>query len=99
MVDGLIKRQTSLSGNIVLLCRFLRNKGFNLTTSEEEDVMRALSIISPTAESAYKAVLKAILCKNRHQVINFNDLYIEYSEQVKKAVDSKIKNQETASGT
>lgn len=94
MGGELIKRQTTLSGNTIMLCRYLRSKGFNLTTTEQEDVMKALSFIVPTSRGLYEDVLKAILCKNKYQATHFFSLYKDYVDEVKKAVDSKVKNKE-----
>ncbi len=92
MTQPLIQRQTAISGNVVLFSRFLRNKGFTITSSEEEDLMTALQLIPPTTEARYKTTLRAILCKTKHHFLQFDDLYNEYKDQVKKAVDSKTKN-------
>ena len=99
MGSEMINRQTSLSGNTVMLCRYLRSKGYNLTTTEQEDVMKALSIITPTSRDLYEDVLKAILCKNKYQVTQFSTFYQDYVNEVKRAVDSKIKNKKTKEKT
>lgn len=91
MAQSLIKRQTELSGNIVLFCRFLRTKGYGLNPTEEADALQALSFFSINNEHIFKNALKAILAKNKYQQLQFDDYYREFWEQLAKAVDSKIK--------
>lgn len=93
MNDNLIKRQTSLSANVVRFCRYLRTKGYYLSSSEESDALLALSVISLNSEKQYKEILRATLAKNRYQFDQFHDLYYEYVYEMERAVDDKVKNQ------
>ncbi len=88
---NLVTYQTSLSGNIVLLCRFLRQKGFNVSTSEEADALRALALLPIGSEGYFKAGLRAILAKNRFQQQHFDEYYEEFWQQLRQARDAKVK--------
>ena len=88
----MLARQTSLSGNVILLCRFLRTRGFGITSTEEQDVMNALLYLPPKTEEGYVSVLQCCLCKTQFQYRAFPDLYKEYKFEVERAIDSKTKN-------
>ncbi len=90
-MDSLITRQTSLSGNIILLSRYLRSKGYKISSSEESDAMRSLSVINLKSEYQYWNTLRAVFSKNKYQYENFEDHYKSYQHEMKKAVDSKVK--------
>ena len=87
----LIQRQTSISGNLVQLCKFLRNKGYVLGTREESDAMEALCYLPLGDKSSFKGALKSIFSKSKWQYEQFDGLYDEFWDQLKKAVDSKTK--------
>lgn len=87
-----ITHQTELSANIVMLCRFLRKKSFNITVTEESDALKAISFLPIHSESYFREALKAILSKSEFQRTHFNEFYQEFKEQLKKAADSKIKD-------
>ncbi len=87
----LIPRQTSLSGNIVQLSKFLRNNGFVIGAQEESDAMAALSLLTIAREDHFKSALKSIFSKSKWQHEQFDGLYDEFWNQLKKAVDSKTK--------
>ncbi len=93
MQHPLITYQTELSGNIVLFCRFLRKKGFNLGATEESDALLAISELPIGVESTFKQALKTVLTKNKHQYTSFNDHYAEFWNQLSNAVDSKIREE------
>ncbi|NHF59483.1 VWA domain-containing protein [Flavobacteriaceae bacterium TP-CH-4] len=86
-----IEIQTTLSGNIVLLCRFLRGKGFPVGASEESDALLALTHLPIGNERYFQKALKAVLTKNQYQQSLFDELYLEFWKQLSKAGDSKIK--------
>jgi len=92
-MEGFITRQTSLSGNVILLSRYLRSQGYTISSSEESDAMQSFKNIVPTSEYTYWTVLRAVFSKNKYQYKHFEDHYKEYQYQIKKAVDSKTKNQ------
>ncbi len=94
MAQKLIQRQTELSGNIVLFCRYLRNKGYNLGASEEADALLALSCLPLNKQETFKSGLRTVLAKNRFQHEQFDGHYMEFWKQLAKAVDSKVKEQE-----
>ncbi len=83
--------QTELSANVVLLCRFLRNKNFNLTATEEADALRSISFLPIHSEVYYKEALRSVLTKSQFQHTKFDEYYHEFKEQLKKATDSKVK--------
>ncbi len=94
MSNTLVKRPTELSSNIVLLCRFLRTKGFPVTATEEADALRAMTYLPIQKEIYFKRALKAVLTKNRHQQSVFDDLYVEFRQQLSRATDAKLKDVE-----
>jgi len=83
--------QTELSANIVLLCRFLRQKNFSISATEEADALKAISFLPINSENYYREALKAVLSKNAFQRIKFDEYYFEFKDQLKKASDSKVK--------
>ena len=92
MQKPLISYQTSFSGNIVLLSRFLRSKGFAIGPAEEAIALKALLAIPIGKEHFFKQALKALLPKNHHQYQQFDELYAEFWSQLAKAIDSKTKD-------
>ena len=87
----LIQRQTTISGNLVQLCKFLRNKGYALGTREESDAMEALCYLPIGDKSSFKGALKSIFAKSKWQYEQFDDLYDDFWYQLEKAVDSKTR--------
>jgi uncharacterized protein with von Willebrand factor type A (vWA) domain len=87
------QRQTSLSKNIVQFCRFLRQKGFTLSVEEEADALNALQYIDYSSRDIFKLALKAICCRSKSQLNEFDSLFNEYWKETDKAVDSKIKSE------
>jgi len=83
--------QTELSANVVLLCRFLRKKSFNLTASEEADALKAISFLPIHSEDYFKEALRSVLTKSQFQQSKFDEYYHEFRDQLKKAGDSKVK--------
>lgn len=92
MSSPYIRHQTELSAHVVLLCRFLRKKGFPLGASEEADALSAITVLPIHKESYFKQALKAILTKNRYQSEKFDEYYSEFWKQLSKATDSKTKS-------
>ncbi len=90
-MSHLITHQTTLSGNVVLLCRFLRAKGFKIGVAEEADALQALTFLPISKKAYFKDALRAILAKSRFQQLKFDEYYAEFWDQLSKAVDSKIK--------
>ncbi len=83
--------QTELSANVVLLCRFLRKKSFNLTATEEADALTAISYLPINSEDYFREALRSVLTKSQFQQTKFNEYYHEFKDQLKKASDSKVK--------
>lgn len=86
-----IGHQTTLSGNVVLLCRFLRKKGYALSVTEEKEALEALTFLPINKEKYFREALKAVLSKNKEQQLKFDRYYKEFWEQLSKASDAKIK--------
>ena len=83
--------QIELSANVVLLCRFLRKKSFNITVTEEADALKAISFLPIHSEDYFKEALRSVLTKSQFQQSKFDEYYHEFKEQLKKATDSKVK--------
>ena len=92
MPSPLIRHQTELSANIVLLCRFLRKKSFNITAIEEADALKAISYLPINSEDYFRGALKSVLTKSQFQYAKFDDYYHEFKAQLKKATESKVKD-------
>ncbi|MCW3108339.1 MAG: hypothetical protein JWQ09_2845 [Segetibacter sp.] len=90
----MIRRQTSLSKNIVQFCRFLRNKGFTLSVEEEATALDALQYIEYSDQNIFRLALKTILCRSRKELDEFDELFKEYWKELGKAIDSKVKTEE-----
>ncbi len=86
-----IRRQTEISGNLVLFCRFLRQKGYALGMREEADALRALEYLSFDSEDAFIDALRAILAKSRLQQLRFKEYYLEFWDQLERALNAKLK--------
>ncbi len=94
MDSPLIKRQTSLSANIVAFCRFLRTKGFTIGPKEEADALRAMEALQPFQNPAHlQLCLRTALARTYGQLLLFDELYTQYWRELDKAVDSKIRHQ------
>jgi len=93
-MEQFITHQTTLSGNIVLLCRFLRKKGFSLSATEEADALQALTFLPIDKEKYFKDALQAILTKSKFQQLKFDEYYHEFWDQLSRAVDSKTKEKQ-----
>ena len=87
----MIKRQTSLSRNIVQFCRFLRQKGFALSVEEEATALNALQFIDHSNRNVFGLALKSVCCRSRAQQKEFDDLFDQYWKEINTAIDSKIK--------
>jgi uncharacterized protein with von Willebrand factor type A (vWA) domain len=88
-----ISRQTSISGNIIMLCRYLRQKGFKIGPAEEANALIALSCLPIQRQDAFKEALRTTLAKNQYQYTRFFDLYDEFWHQLAQAVDAKVKSE------
>ena len=91
----MINRQTSLSANIVQFCRFLRQQHFTAGIEEEALALQALSFIDYNNSMVFREALKAILCRNRAQLMEFDILFNQYWKELASAVESKLKQQQT----
>jgi len=91
----MISRLGSLSGNIVQFCRFLRTKDYTVGTEEEISSLKALEYIDFTNPDEFLLAMKATLCKSKKQLNEFDELFFTYWKELKKAVDSKRKEEKT----
>ena len=92
IVFQVIQRQTSLSANTVVFCRYLRENGFNIGPSEERDALIALDVLAPYREPAdLQLCLQSALCRSPQQLKSFPVLYKKYWRELEQAVDSKTK--------
>ncbi|NRB65671.1 MAG: hypothetical protein HRU40_22080, partial [Saprospiraceae bacterium] len=72
----IIKRRTTLSANMLMLFRYLRGNGFTIGPDEEVLAFRAMTCLQSFRDpSQLRTCLRSVLCKNRPQQIQFNDLY------------------------
>ncbi|MEO1261317.1 MAG: VWA domain-containing protein [Bacteroidota bacterium] len=91
----MIKRQTSLTANIVAFCRYLREHGFNIGPLEEQDALMAMDILTPYHDRLdLQLCLQTALCRSPQQLQVFSGLYEKYWRELDRAVDSKTKDVE-----
>ena len=89
-----MQRQTAMSAQVVLFCRYLRQAGFPLGPTEEMDALNALCTLPLQNQDNFRLVLRAMLPKSRPQQKKFDQLYQKYWDELTKAVDAKIKQEE-----
>jgi|GEM_PF-4555506 len=97
-MSQLVQRQTTLSANIISFSRFLRTKGYTITTSEEQDALNAIQLVPPHTKKLYQGVLRSVFAKNKYQFQKFEEFYDDYNFEIKKAVDSKTKKLPSKNG-
>ncbi len=90
-----MKRQTALSHHVVQFSQFLRTQKFNIGPNEEADALQGLRIIDWSNPDQFKAVLKLSFCKNLPQSLEFDIHYTRYWSELSKAVDSKVKEEQS----
>ena len=88
-------RQTSLSANIVAFARYLRLKGFRVSSEDEANALLAMETIDFHNTENFKLALKSIFCRSAAELSHFDNFFLEFWKERSKAVDSKTKqNQE-----
>jgi uncharacterized protein with von Willebrand factor type A (vWA) domain len=92
-VAEFIQRQTEISGNIVMLCRYLRHKGFNISPTDESNALHSLTLLPIQRQDYFREALRTTLAKNQYQYSRFFELYDEFWYQLSRAVDSKVKSE------
>lgn len=91
----MIQRQTSLSGNVVAFCRYLREHEFRIGPNDAQQALEAVQLTAPfDSPSHLQLCLQAILCRSPKQLQQFPLLYQNYWQELDRAVDSKIKEVE-----
>ncbi len=85
----LIKRQTLLSENIVLFCRYLRSNGFTTSPDHELDALKAMTLHNFNSKSSLKLILKLTMAKSRNQFLSFDKHFDKFWEELNLAVDAK----------
>ena len=90
---SLVTRQTALSGNLVLLCRYLRSQGYIVGVKEESEILDLIDHNLLKDRSTFKLAMKAFVAKNEFQFNNFDNDFDEFWAQLAKGVDSKVKHQ------
>ena len=83
----MIQRHTSLSKNIIQFCRFLRSKDFTIGAEEEIIALTSLQFINYNDKNVFRLALKAVLCRSKKQLTEFDSLFIQYWKELKDAVD------------
>ena len=89
----MINRLDSLSGNIVRFCRYLRNRGFPVSAEEEATALKALQFIDYSSYYYFALTLKAVLCRNKNQLDQFDEICNDYWKELEKTVDAKLKEE------
>ena len=80
---------------MLMLFRYLRGNGFTIGPDEEVLAFRAMTCLQSFRDpSQLRTCLRSVLCKNRPQQIQFNDLYNSFWKELERAVDSKIVHNE-----
>ncbi len=94
----MIKRQTTLSANLLAFCRFLREKGFRIGPSEEADALTGLQLVNPFNQpTQFQLCLQSILCRSPQQLKIFPEVYRQFWKELDRAVDSNTKDQKEKS--
>lgn len=91
----MIKRQTTLSANLLSFCRYLRERGFNIGPTEEADALQSLTMVASFDDpDSFQLCLQSTLCRSPQQLKLFPDLFHQFWRELDRAVDSSIKNQQ-----
>ena len=90
----MIQRHTSLSRNVLAFCGFLRNHSFVIGPEEEAIALRALTCVPLYEPVLFKDALRATLVRNVQELVKFEQLFTQYWQELDKALDSKIKDDE-----
>jgi len=62
-----------------------------MTSSEESDVVLALTMVTHKTKTQFVEILKSVLCKNQFQFEVFENYYKEFLFEIEKVNNSKIK--------
>lgn len=89
MSQPLIKRQLSMSANVVQFCRYLRTKDYRIGPEEEADALRSLAFIPIGDQETFRLALKSLLARSRMQQEQFDAHFDRYWKELEKAVNAK----------
>ena len=95
----MIYRRTSISAYIVEFCRFLRSRGFRTGAVEEATALTALQYISFSRREEFDLALKAVLCRSKSELDQFDGLYQTFTKEKERGVDAKIKEEQLPSAS
>ena len=85
----MMQRHTSLSKNIIVFCRFLRQNKFSVSLHEEIAALKALTLINFSKKEHFSLALKTVLCKSYSELKAFDDLFEQYWKERETAINSK----------
>jgi uncharacterized protein len=88
----MIRRHTSLSKNIIVFCRFLRQEGFSVSLHEEIAALKALTLIDFAKKEHFGLALKTVICKSYQELKTFDDLFEQYWKERETTINSKKKD-------
>ena len=96
----MLQRRTDIPSHVLQFASYLRGQGLKITTDAHVDVLHALSFSIPLTFSGFKNVLRALLIKDRKDLIKYDELYNHYWSHLAHAENSKEKEQlkQSASG-
>src|SRR5262245_19694161 len=84
-------RLTSISQNIIKFCRYLRQKEFTAGIEEETLILQSLQHFDFRDQESFFLLLKALICRSKTQVDEFEKLFRDYWKQLDKEINAKQK--------
>ncbi len=87
-----MEKQNTISAHLIQFCRFLRLNEFSIGPLEELLALEALKVISFNDRIYFKNALRSTLVKNKSQLDRFDNLYMQYWNEIDKAENSKLKD-------
>ncbi|MEM6628932.1 MAG: VWA domain-containing protein [Bacteroidota bacterium] len=87
----LIQRRTALSENMIMLARYLRDKGMRIGPTSICEALNTLEYIGFGDRAEFRLVLRSIFAKSLAEQQLFDEHYGEFWKQLNRAVDSKEK--------
>ncbi|MBO9203730.1 MULTISPECIES: vWA domain-containing protein [Niastella] len=84
-------RLTSLSQNIIMFSRYLRQHGFTVGIEEETLILRSLEQFDYISQESFFLLLKMIICRSKANLDDFDNLFRQYWKQLDRLLDTKHK--------